>query len=161
MGDDDYVLSHTTRASERERLDLVEDSFDPATRRHLAALGIKTGWRCLEVGAGQGSIARWMAERVGVEGRVVATDINPRFLTAIDLPNVEVRQHDIRTDPLESGVYDLAHCRACSPDASGGPAPRRPTDCGGTAGWRLARRGRAGSFFRPANQSDLFQQTLS
>ena len=43
-----------------------------------------------------------MAERVGVEGRVVATDINPRFLTAIDLPNVEVRQHDMLADPLES-----------------------------------------------------------
>lgn len=28
------------------------------------------------------------------------------------LPNVEVRRHDIRTDPLEPGTYDLAHCRA-------------------------------------------------
>ena len=43
---------------------------------------------------------------------MVATDIDPRFLTEIDLPNVEVRQHDIRTDPLEPGMYDLAHCRA-------------------------------------------------
>lgn len=112
MADDDYVLSRTGSASERERLGLTEDSFDPGTRHRLAAAGIQPGWRCLEVGAGQGSIARWMAEQVGAHGRVVATDINPRFLTAIDLPNVEVRKHDIRTDPLEPGMYDLAHCRA-------------------------------------------------
>jgi chemotaxis methyl-accepting protein methylase len=42
----------------------------------------------------------------------VATDINTRFLTQIELPNVEVRQHDICADPLEPGAYDLAHCRA-------------------------------------------------
>ena len=66
----------------------------------------------MEVGAGHGSIVRWLAEQVGPQGRVVATDINPRFLTEIQLPNVEVRQHDIRTDPLEPGMYDLTHCRS-------------------------------------------------
>jgi SAM-dependent methyltransferase len=53
-----------------------------------------------------------MAEQVGPQGRVVATDINPRFLMDVDLPNVEVRQHDIRTDALETGAFDVAHCRA-------------------------------------------------
>jgi len=57
-------------------------------------------------------VARWLAEQVGPQGRVVATDLNPRFLTELQLPTVEVRQHDIRTDPLEPGTYDLAHCRA-------------------------------------------------
>jgi SAM-dependent methyltransferase len=75
-------------------------------------LGIQKGWCCLEVGAGHGSIARWLAAQVGPQGRVVATDLNPRFLTEMQVPNVEVRQHDIRTDPLERGAYDLAHCRA-------------------------------------------------
>ena len=77
----------------------------------MATLGTSRGWRCLEVGAGHGSIARWLAEQVGPQGLVVATDLNPRFLTEIQLPNVEVRRHDIRTDPLESHTYDLAHCR--------------------------------------------------
>ncbi|HEY2107129.1 MAG TPA: methyltransferase domain-containing protein [Candidatus Binataceae bacterium] len=112
MSDDDYVLSHTATASERERLDLVAGSADPGTRRRLAELGIRPGWRCLEVGAGHGSIARWMAHQVGAQGRVVATDINPRLLVDIDLPNLEVRQHDIRTDSLEVDTYDLAHSRA-------------------------------------------------
>src|SRR5262249_48662916 len=112
MGEHQYVLSQAADAPERERLALLERNFDPLSQRRLAALGIQPGWRCLEVGAGQGSIVRWLAAQVGPQGRVVATDINPRFLTELQLPNVEVRQHDIRTDPLEAGRYDLAHCRA-------------------------------------------------
>jgi len=112
MAGDEYVLSHTGDESERERLGLIERALDPVSQRHLAALGIQQGWRCLEVGAGRGSVARWLAEQVGPQGKVVATDINPRFLfTEIELPNVEVRRHDIRTDSLESDTYDLAHCR--------------------------------------------------
>lgn len=111
MGEHQYVLSQTTDAPERERLALFERTLDPLSQRLLALLDIQPGWRCLEVGAGHGSVARWLAERVGPQGRVVATDLNPRFLTALQVPNVEVRQHDIRTDPLEREAYDLAHCR--------------------------------------------------
>ena len=50
---------------ERERLRLLEDSFDPGTFRWLDQLGVGSGWRCLEVGAGGGSVARWLADRVG------------------------------------------------------------------------------------------------
>src|SRR5215510_1413347 len=110
MGEHQYILSHTADASERERLSLLERAADPLSQRRLAALGIQPGWRCLEVGAGRGSIVRWLAAQVGPQGRVVATDLNPRFLTELQLPNVEVRQHDIRTDPLEPDLYDLAHC---------------------------------------------------
>jgi SAM-dependent methyltransferase len=111
MGEQQYILSQTADTFERERLSLLEQMADPLSQRYMTALGIQQGWRCLEVGAGHGSIVRWLAEQVGPQGRVVATDINPRFLTEIELPNVEVRQHDIRTDPLEPGWYDLAHCR--------------------------------------------------
>jgi ubiquinone/menaquinone biosynthesis C-methylase UbiE len=112
MGEHQYVNSEIADTFERERLSLLEQTADPLSQRRLAALEIQPGWRCLEVGAGHGSIVRWLAEQVGSQGRVVATDLNPRFLTEIKLPTVEVRQHDIRTDPLEPGAYDLAHCRA-------------------------------------------------
>src|SRR5262249_18215149 len=111
MGEHQYVLSQAADVPERERLALLERNLDALSKRRLAGLGIQPGWRCLEVGAGHGSIVRWLAEQVGPQGRVVATDINPRFLTEIELANVEVRRHDIRTDPLEPGTYDLAHCR--------------------------------------------------
>ena len=44
--------------------------FDEGTIRHIEARGIRHGWHCLEIGGGGGSIAAWLAQRVGPEGRV-------------------------------------------------------------------------------------------
>lgn len=106
----EYVMAQNETEAERDRLRLLERWLDPGTTERLERLGVSAGWRCLEAGAGNGSITRWLAERVGPAGSVVAADIDPRFLT--DLPeNVEVRQLDLRTDDLESEAYDLLHCR--------------------------------------------------
>lgn len=105
-----YVLAETDAATERARLALLEQRFDPGTTRRLGNLGVSSGWRCLEVGAGNGSIARWLAERVGPAGSVVAADIDTRFLTGLP-DNVDVRELDIRALQLER-EFDLAHCRA-------------------------------------------------
>jgi SAM-dependent methyltransferase len=42
----------------------------------------------------------------------LATDIDPRFLVTLNLPNVEARQHDILNDELPEGAFDLVHARA-------------------------------------------------
>jgi SAM-dependent methyltransferase len=104
-----YQFEHTWE-KERERLRAIERG-DAATMDALVALGVAEGWRCLEVGAGAGSIARWLCERVGASGRVVATDLEVNFLGEIEAGNLEVRRHDILIDPLEPEAYDLAHAR--------------------------------------------------
>jgi len=96
---------------ERERLRLLEDSFDPGTFRWLDQLGVGSGWRCLEVGAGGGSVARWLADRVGPSGHVVATDLRIDQLAGHSVPNLEVRVHNIITDSIENAHYDLIHLR--------------------------------------------------
>ncbi|MEZ4683534.1 MAG: methyltransferase domain-containing protein [Caldilineaceae bacterium] len=106
-----YAFDHQWK-QERNRLARLEKGMDPGTIRHLEALGVAKGWRCLEIGAGGGSIAEWLCERVGSEGRVVATDLQTKFIEAIDVPNIEVRQHDITTDNLEQNAFDLVHARA-------------------------------------------------
>src|SRR5205807_660976 len=79
--------------------------------RHCEALGVAEGWRCLEVGAGGGAVVEWLAERVGPRGRVVATDLDTRFLDALDATNVEVHSHDVLAEaPFEPG-FDLVHAR--------------------------------------------------
>ena len=112
MSPEKYVHANTEDAVERERLGLLELTVDPITIRRLEALAVGEGWNCLEVGAGGGSVARWLAQRVGPGGKVVATDINTRFLRDLTVPNIEVHQHNILTDDLEEGRYDLVHCRA-------------------------------------------------
>jgi SAM-dependent methyltransferase len=105
-----YVLAGVDAATEAGRLALLEQRFDSGTIRRLGDLGVRSGWRCLEVGAGHGSIARWLSDKVGPAGSVVAADIDTRFLTNL-AGNVDVRELDIRELELEQN-FDLVHCRA-------------------------------------------------
>ena len=107
-----YIHARTDFESERARLALLERRYDEATLRRLGAFGSLEGMHCLEVGAGAGSVARWLSAEVGPHGHVVATDVDPRFLLTLDAPNVEVRHHDILVNDIEAGGYHLVHCRA-------------------------------------------------
>jgi hypothetical protein len=57
--------------------------LDPWTRGYLTALGVGEGWRCLELGGGNGSIAEWLAATVGSAASVTAIDVNPVLLELI------------------------------------------------------------------------------
>ena len=105
-----YVMD--TRATEESRrLALLAAWADAGTMQCLDAVNVRAGWSCLEVGAGAGSIATWLCDRVGPSGSVLATDIDCRLLYPLDRPNFCVRQHDIVSDPLPEAAYDLIHAR--------------------------------------------------
>jgi SAM-dependent methyltransferase len=105
-----YVMDHSV-PDESRRLALLEAWADPGTIKCINAIGVRPAWTCLEIGAGAGSIVRWLSRQVGPEGRVVATDIDCRFLSSLDLPNVEIRRHDIVSDALPERAFDLVHAR--------------------------------------------------
>jgi SAM-dependent methyltransferase len=96
---------------ERERLAGLESIYDPGTMRHIDALGVGPGWSCLELGGGGGSITAWLCQRVGRSGRVVATDLDTRFLDAIDEHNLEVLCHNCVEEELPDSSFDLIHAR--------------------------------------------------
>jgi len=100
-----------TARREYERLRVLGRWRDPSTIAALEATGIGSGWRCLEVGAGAGTISAWMASRVGVDGSVLSTDVDLRF-HGDAVGNTEIRRHDITSDPLPDGEFDLVHARA-------------------------------------------------
>ena len=106
-----YKFDHEW-AHERERLSKLERGMDPGTIAMLARAEIQPDWRCLEIGAGGGSIAAWLAAQVGPTGHVTATDLQTSFVEALAVPNLEVRQHDIVTDDIPAAHYDLIHSRA-------------------------------------------------
>lgn len=85
--------------------------YDPGTIRHLTSIGIGLGWDCLEVGAGSGSIAEWLCDQVGADGKVVATDIDTRYLRNCVKNNLEIWRHDAASDDLPEGAFDLIHTR--------------------------------------------------
>jgi SAM-dependent methyltransferase len=111
MREGEYFAAGTADAVERERLAALESAFDSKSTQQLRRLGVTNGWKCLDVGAGGGSITRWLAEQVGDDGHVVAADIDTRFLRDIRRPNVEVREFNILDNGFEDGQFDLVHCR--------------------------------------------------
>lgn len=94
-----------------ERWTALSAMFDEPTFRRIREVGIRPGWDCLEIGAGGGSVARWLAEQVGPQGVVTATDVDTRWLDRLQIPNLNVIRHDITSDRLPVLTYDLIHCR--------------------------------------------------
>jgi SAM-dependent methyltransferase len=109
-----YLFDNAAEREAEQRFGSLAALYDVRTTRFLAATGLAPGWRCLEIGAGGGSIAAWLADQVGATGHVTATDIDPRFLTALEAlgrTNVGVQRHDIAADPLPPNCFDLIHTR--------------------------------------------------
>jgi SAM-dependent methyltransferase len=100
-----YIFSQAY-PGERERLEAMARLWDPQTLRAVSALGIGAGHRCLEAGAGTGSVARALAALVG--GYVLAADRDLRFLDVLPEP-AEARQLDLMTDDLPAAQFDLVH----------------------------------------------------
>jgi len=109
-GAPEYVFDNAG-GSEQARYRELSRLYDGNTIRHIEQRDISRGWSCLEIGGGGGSIASWLCARVGVTGRVLATDLDPRFLQSLAYENLEVRRHDIRTEGLPQEEFDLAHAR--------------------------------------------------
>jgi SAM-dependent methyltransferase len=107
----EYTLPHEL-LGERQRLALMSSLLDPVERASIAQLGVRPGWRCLELGCGNGSIAQTLAERVAPTGHVVASDIDLAYIVGLQVPCVEVRRIDILQDLIEEGSYDFVVARA-------------------------------------------------
>ena len=94
---------------QRERLQTLEALLDAGTIRQLEF--VQPEWRCLEVGAGGGSIAAWLHQRVGSRGSVLATDLDITQLRELAEPNLDVRVHDVLNDALPADHFDVIHMR--------------------------------------------------
>ena len=75
-----YIFEKQSEAHEFRRLQLLEVANDPMTISMLKETEIQVGWKCLELGAGAGSILRWLGERVGPSGLAIGVDKNTSFL---------------------------------------------------------------------------------
>ncbi|MBP2472856.1 SAM-dependent methyltransferase [Crossiella equi] len=106
----DSALSKDS-ATEHTRLTGIQNAADQGTIRTLESLGLGEDWDCLDLGAGAGSIARWLTERCP-QGTVVANDIDTRYLTDLDGLGAQVHEADL-TDPAYSPGrrFDLVHAR--------------------------------------------------
>jgi precorrin-6B methylase 2 len=105
------VLFDPAEPAERRRMRLLEAALDPVTISGLSQLDVQPGWRCWEVGAGSGSIARWLADRAGA-ANVVCSDIHIEPLRDLAALGVQVTRHDVSTEESPGSDFNLVHARA-------------------------------------------------
>ena len=97
-----YRAPDETAELERKRLQYLGALFDEPTISRLRRLEVRPGWKCLEIGAGSGSVARALAALVAPDGEVLATDVDDRFLVGDEI-HLEFRIHDVHARPAARG----------------------------------------------------------
>ncbi|SMD27050.1 class I SAM-dependent methyltransferase [Kibdelosporangium aridum] len=104
------MFSHGHDA-ELDRLHGLAGALDDGSFRRLARLPIREDWRCLDIGAGLGTVTRWLARRCP-RGRVVAMDRDIRLLSVLDdRTGWEAVESDVTREDFPAGGFDLIHAR--------------------------------------------------
>jgi ubiquinone/menaquinone biosynthesis C-methylase UbiE len=85
-------------------------------------LGIKRGYRVLDIGSGTGVLLPFLVAKVGGKGRIVALDFSAEMLIqaqAKDFPPiVGLAQADVLAIPLRDNSVELAICNSAFPHFS-------------------------------------------
>ncbi len=110
-----YEIPTEAIAAERRRHRILSELLDDRTGAQFDHAGLASGWCCLEIGCGGGSVAAMLADRVGADGEVLAVDINLRlsdeFLPEVP-PQLSLREYNIEEGPPQLAHFDLVHARA-------------------------------------------------
>ncbi|KOV90200.1 methyltransferase [Nocardia sp. NRRL S-836] len=100
-----------TASQSAGRFSALETCYDHVTQGNLTRLGVGSGWNCLEVGGGGGSLGTWLADAVGPTGSVLLTDLAPKIAPDRERPNLTIARHDVVDDDLPEASFDLIHSR--------------------------------------------------
>jgi ubiquinone/menaquinone biosynthesis C-methylase UbiE len=89
-----------------------------ATQAIVRASGIARGMQVLDLASGPGNPALQLAEAVGPDGSVTATDVSADMVESVEenarragLTNMRFRQVDAHAIPFEARSFDVVTCR--------------------------------------------------
>jgi SAM-dependent methyltransferase len=107
-----------TGDDDKSRLDLIHAVYEPVSLRGLEAARTGECARVADVGCGTGTVARWMAQRIGSAGSVDGIDISPEQIdVAASTPDppgaAPIRYHvgSAYEPPLPEHAFDIVFCR--------------------------------------------------
>lgn len=111
-----YVLGGSE--NELARLHAQAAEHEATARWLLDAIGVRRGWRVLDVGCGPIGILRLLADAVGPDGEVVGLERESRFVKMareevdrFGLTNVRIVEADALSSGLERDSFDVVHER--------------------------------------------------
>ena len=96
--------------AERDRLASLTRLYDETTIALCEQLQLAPDARCLELGAGTGTIAEALAEQISPRGQILAVDTDTRFLEPLASDVLRVATADV-TAGMPDGPFDLVHAR--------------------------------------------------
>jgi len=106
------------RPGEIDRLLIQGDALAPDTSIMLERIGMRPGWRCLDLGCGPRGITDLLSMGVGSTGRVVGLDADPVFLdharhdaNSRGFGNIEFVSGDVYNPGFPAESFDLVHTR--------------------------------------------------
>lgn len=104
--------------TERDRLLAQAEQYEAAANWVLDQIGIRPGWRAVDLGCGPIGILNLLSQRVGASGSVVGLERESRFVEMARaeiakrrLGNVTMVQADGLNTGLEKNSFDLVHER--------------------------------------------------
>jgi SAM-dependent methyltransferase len=115
----DYLLSSD---EEKDRQQLQSLFWESDAEAMLDQIGVRVGWKCIDLGCGAIGILGLLARWVGIQGRIVGVDFDESHLkvaqTYLEQENlnfVELRQADVTNSGYQSNMFDLVHSRFLLP----------------------------------------------
>lgn len=116
MAQSTYLLG--VNPAELERLRFQHTVWGPVTKTFFDRIGVATGWRCLDVGAGPGLVTVDLRERVGESGEVTALEPAQYYLDVLEQEiekrrwtNVKMIRGTVEESDLPQKQYDLIFAR--------------------------------------------------
>jgi ubiquinone/menaquinone biosynthesis C-methylase UbiE len=112
-----YILGYNRE--EHARLDRQAQALEAPTRMALSQIGVKPGWRCLDVACGTGAVTRILGQMVGPTGAVRGVDIDEaygaRAIAALNEQGPAIHAFQkldvMSADEPEAAPYDLVFAR--------------------------------------------------
>ncbi|GAA3348831.1 methyltransferase domain-containing protein [Amorphoplanes nipponensis] len=103
-----YMFDNDTTEAARQ-VQILADVLDDHTISVLESVEVPHDGRCLDLGAGAGTISTWMAGELVPAGHVDILDLNPRHIPTHD--RTTVITGDVTTHEFTAAAYDLIHAR--------------------------------------------------
>lgn len=114
---------HSTSGGAMTDADYLDDHYAamrPEYEQMLRRVGLHPGWRVLDAGCGGGSYLALLAELLGPEGQIVASDIAPENIERVEQRigrgefacAVEARVADVTALPFPDASFDAVWCAA-------------------------------------------------
>jgi SAM-dependent methyltransferase len=110
--------SNENKKHEICRLMAQANTWEPEAERLFDQIGVRPGWRCIDLGCGPVGVLSPLSQRVGVHGQVFGFDEDPDCISAAEslidrsnLTNVKIIKGNLYNNSLKSDSFDLCHLR--------------------------------------------------